>query len=56
MAYVKNVNTYNPVKITLHLWDGKKCLDDIKQSKAFHTLYIYFLVLQLNTRSNAIQF
>ena len=38
---VKNVNTYNPVKITFMGW--KEILDDIKQSKSFsHSLYLFF--------------
>ena len=38
---VKNVNTYNPVKITFMGW--KEILDDIKQSKSLsHSLYLFF--------------
>jgi alkylglycerol monooxygenase len=38
---VKNVNTYNPVKITFMGW--KEILDDIRKSKSLsHSLYLFF--------------
>ena len=38
---VKNVNTYNPIKITFMGW--KEILDDIKESKSLsHSLYLFF--------------
>ena len=38
---VKNVNTFNPVKITFMGW--KEIIDDIKQSKSFsYSLYLFF--------------